>query len=200
MTRAIKCGDGLTRHCFGWGTEPKSKKSRMFGTAAELTSSYSNLRWFLCAGSLFILSAGILPAAPLRVIDESAIPFTAFLSKADFDQRYPGERIEDPTKLDKGWYVIYEHEALNYYFGPILLESMGQDYYDQLAQTVEAAAAQRPSIRGYRLELSYQPSEPTSSFASSEPSPEPSAAKPASPQTGPKPTLWAWVKRILGFR
>jgi len=84
-----------------------------------------------------------LPAA--RVIEAGAIPFTAFLSKADFDQRYPGQELTDLSQLDPGWYVIYQHESLSYYFGPVLLESTGQDYLTQLTQTVENAVAQRPS-------------------------------------------------------
>ena len=100
----------------------------------------------------------LLQATPIRVIDETAIPFAGFWAKVDFDQRYPGELFDDPAKLDTGWYVIYEHESFNYYFGPILLESIGKDYLDQLSETFEAAVTQRPSIQDYRLELIYEPS------------------------------------------
>ena len=96
-------------------------------------------------------------SADLRVIDETAIPFTGFLSKSEFDKRYPSEIKADRSKLDPGWYVIYQHHALNYTFGPILLEATGQDYLEELKKIVEAAAAQRPCIEDYRLELSYEP-------------------------------------------
>ena len=111
---------------------------------------------------LSLTSVGAQPLA-LRVIDEEAIPFAGFLSKVEFDQRYPGKIVAEPAELDGGWYVIYEHETLNYYFGPILLRSTGEDYFAQLEEIVEAAVAQRPGINGYRLELSYEPSRTWSS-------------------------------------
>ena len=103
---------------------------------------------------VFVLLCLVLPALlqarPIRVINEAAIPFAGFLSKVDFDQRYPGDLFDDSAKIDTGWYVIYEHESLNYYFGPILLESIGKDYLDQLSEIVEVAVMQRPSIQDYR--------------------------------------------------
>ncbi len=98
-------------------------------------------------------------ASGIRVMEESAISYTGFLSKANFDQRFPGQMKAGSAELDSGWYVIYEHERLSYYFGPILLESTGRDYLAQLTQTVDAAVQQRPAIIGYRLELSFEPSE-----------------------------------------
>ncbi len=138
-------------------------------------------------------------AAGLRVIEEEAIPFTRFLSKADFDQRYPGTVLEDPAKLDQGWYVIYEHESLRYYFGPILLESTGQDYYEQLKATVGQAVDQRPSIEGYRLELSFEPqvlesSESASTEEIAEPPVSPGATQPAA-----KPSIFDFFRRLFGF-
>jgi hypothetical protein len=156
------------------------------------------------ARALLLIGAGLsgcLFGAPLRVMDETAIPFTAFLSKADFDQRYPGEVVSDVSQLDSGWYVIYQHESLNYYFGPILLESIGTDYLEQLTETVEAAVAERPSIQNYRLELSYEPSEPETGGAGADSSP---AQKPADPNAmppapQPNPSFWSLIKRIFGF-
>ncbi len=142
-----------------------------------------------------------LMLSAVRVIEEEAIPFAGFLSKAEFDQRYPGEQVEDLSQLDPGWYVIYEHESLSYYFGPILLKSTGEDYLAQLEEIVEKAVAQRPSIQGYRLELSYEPSEPDSSAAAQ----NEDAAESSSGQTGspppppPKPSIWGFIKRLFGF-
>ena len=150
-------------------------------------------------GYSIIFIAVTLQAAPLRVIDETAIPFTAFLAKADFDQRYPGVRIDDPSKLDTGWYVIYAHESLHYYFGPILLESTGEDYLAQLTETVEAAVAQRPSIQDYRLELSYEPSASASANPASEPPAESSIPDSLPPQPQPQPSFWGLIKKIFGF-
>ncbi|WPJ96032.1 hypothetical protein SH580_21695 [Coraliomargarita algicola] len=145
----------------------------------------------------FIGSVTAVRAEPLRVLEETAIPYMSFLSKADFDQRYPGELVEDPAKLDAGWYVIYQHESLNYYYGPILLQSIGEDYLSQLRETVEAAVAQRPSIQDYRLELSYEPSLAPADRPSDETPAE--ASIPNVPQTQPDSGFWGFVKRIFGF-
>lgn len=167
--------------------------------ACELTRATYALRSFGRAQVyvlLFLVFPALLQAKPIRVIDEAAIPFTGFLAKADFDQRYSGKLFDDPAKLDTGWYVIYEHESLNYYFGPILLESIGKDYLDQLSETVEAAVTQRPSIQDYRLELSYEPSASSSESKST----EPSTQNPPPPQAPPKPSFWSFVKKIFGYR
>jgi hypothetical protein len=145
---------------------------------------------------LFLVFPAIVQATPIRVIDEVAIPFTGFLAKVDFDQRYSGELFDDSAKLDTGWYVIYEHETLNYYFGPILLESIGKDYLDQLYRIVQVAVMQRPSIQDYRLELSYEPSASSSDNISN----EPSTQNPLPPQALPKSSFWSFVKKVFGYR
>lgn len=157
---------------------------------------------------LFLLQIPALaqPDGGIRVIDEHAIPYMEFLSKADFDQRFPGQVESDPAGLDSGWYVIYAHEHLNYYFGPILLESTGQDYLAQLTKIVEAAVEQRPDIQGFQLSLSYEPStispgnsddsggpegdrEGDSGVVNEEPSGEP-----------PQPSgFWGFIRRTFGF-
>ena len=145
---------------------------------------------------LFLVFSASLQATPIRVIDEAAIPFAGFLSKVDFDQRYPGHLLDGPANLDTGWYVIYEHESLNYYFGPILLESIGKDYIDQISEIVEVAVMLRPSIQDYRLELSYEPSASSSDNNSN----EPSTQNPLPPQALPKSSFWSFVKKVFGYR
>ncbi|MDQ8194527.1 hypothetical protein QEH59_08815 [Coraliomargarita sp. SDUM461004] len=145
----------------------------------------------------FIGSVPVVTAEPLRVMEETAIPYMSFLSKADFDQRYPGEMLDNADQLDVGWYVIYEHQALNYYFGPILLESIGEDYLAQLTETVEAAVEQRPSIKDYRLELSYEPSLESVERGADEPLIE--APAPMPPQDTSTPSFWSKVKRFFGL-
>ncbi|MGB0743984.1 MAG: hypothetical protein ACPGSB_05605, partial [Opitutales bacterium] len=123
-----------------------------------------------------------------------------FLSKADFDQRYPGEEVADLSKLAPGWYVIYEHESLSYYFGPVLLESTGQDYLAQLTETVESAVVERPSIQDYRLELSYEPSQATSPNNPSAAPPNPgSPSASGNTQPAPGPSIWNFFRRLFGF-
>jgi hypothetical protein len=137
----------------------------------------------------------------VRVIEESAISYTGFLSKARFDQRFPGQIKAGTADLYSGWYVIYKHESLSYYFGPILLESTGQDYLEQLTQTVEAAVQQRPSITDYRLELSFEPSTSAGEGSESESSESEDSERgydsPPPPQ--PPSNIWSLMRSIFGI-
>jgi hypothetical protein len=143
----------------------------------------------------FVTSGLLAQSAPgIRVIEAGAIPYTNFLSKAAFDKRFAGEMKSGPSQLDSGWYVIYEHEMLSYYFGPILLQSTGEDYFSKLKLSVEAAVDQRPSIQDYRLELSYEPSTPSSNEPAVEP-PVPYSAPPTQPPSG----IWGFFKRLFGM-
>jgi hypothetical protein len=150
----------------------------------------------LCLSPLSLLAQ---TGREIRVISESAIPYTGFLAKAEFDKRYPGQLKSDPSELDSGWYVIYEHESLNYYFGPILLESTGKDYLEQLRTVVDSAVEQRPTITDYRLELSYEPSASSTSASDSAESDQSETSTSAPAQQEPQPSFWSMVRSIFGF-
>jgi hypothetical protein len=151
-------------------------------------------QWLFSLALLLLLPAAV---SATRVMEAQAIPYTSFLSKADFDQRFPGEQVSDLSQLDPGWYVIYEHESLAYYFGPVLLKSTGQDYFDELTEIVDAAVAERPSIRDYRLDLSYEPNETENGGESAESEREPSATNPPTP---PKSSgFWGFIRSVFGF-
>lgn len=154
-------------------------------------------RWFFF---LAIISPGMIGSvtAEVRLIEEEAIPFMAFLKKSDFDDRFPGQLYSDINQLSAGWYVIYEHEALSYYFGPILLEATGEDYLAELDQIVNEAVAQRPSIADYTLQLSYEPKHEFQTVDPSAPKPSIPSNRPSSPpqETG----LFNFFKRLFGFR
>lgn len=162
--------------------------------------------WFLL---ICLLQGSALRAQTfdgLRVIDESAIAYMEFLSRADFDQRFPGQIKTKRADLDPGWYVIYIHENLNYYFGPILLESIGQDYLTQLTQIVDAAVEQRPDIQDYELALSYEPS--TGSFEDEDSSNGSDDDWEGSGdfgdeeqpvETPPQSGFWGFIRRIFGM-
>jgi len=150
-----------------------------------------------CIGASSLLAQG---TQGIRVIEESAISYAGFLSKANFDQRFPGQIKPSSADLDSGWYVIYEHESLSYYFGPILLESTGQDYLAQLRETVEAAVQQRPTITDYRLELSFEPttsrSEESETDSGESTNPGRGYGSPTPPQSF---DFWSLVRRVFGF-
>lgn len=169
-----------------------------------------------CGWRLFCsLTVSLLSLAPVlclaessggfRVIDESAIAYMEFLSKADFDQKFPGRIYADSAELEGGWYVIYEHQKLNYYFGPILLKSIGQDYLAELTQIVDAAVQQRPDIQNYRLVLSYEPSvdlpdDPDNWDGESDHSSRNSAGGNQSTNKPTQPSgFWNFIRRIFGF-
>jgi len=155
-------------------------------------SALGRLILVLLIGSVECVARSV---SEIRVIEESAISYTGFLSKARFDQRFPGQIKSGPAELDSGWYVIYEHESLSYYFGPILLESTGQDYLAQLTQTVDAAVQQRPSITDYRLELSFEPTTSGSQEGGSEQSD--SEGNGGSPPPPPS-SFWILLRSIFG--
>lgn len=153
------------------------------------------------------LSSGLaLADLSIRAIDESAIPYMEFLSKEAFDQRFPGQIKSELADLEKGWYVIYIHKQLNYYFGPILLKSTGQDYLSQLEKTVEAAVEQRPVIKDFQLILSYEPSTATSENSGHSSRPNDGNGRSDGVENGEQPDevqqpsgFWEVVRRIFGF-
>lgn len=156
-------------------------------------------RWIAGGIAVLALIAGTdARAQELRVLPEEAIPFTAFLKKAEFDQRFPGETADGPSKLDPGWYVSYEHESLHYCFGPILLESTGEDYKAQLERIVADAVAQRPSITGYKIALRYEPSTPPDA-SSSESSTERAAGAAPPPPPPKRFSFFDLIRRVFGF-
>jgi hypothetical protein len=169
------------------------------------TKQLRALGWLLLVLLIGSANGVAQSVSEVRVIEESAISYTRFLSKARFDQRFPGQIKAGTADLYSGWYVIYKHESLSYYFGPILLESTGQDYLEQLTQTVEAAVQQRPSITDYRLELSFEPSEASStegaesSGSSAESEGNDGSPPPPPPPPPPSFDIWSLVRSVFGF-
>ena len=180
--------------------------SRSFAGAASSTPTKWCRRSQIWSSFLLLLVVLLSPAdvcaqsaSGTRVIEESAIPYAGFLSKANFDQRFPGQMKTIPADLDSGWYVIYEHESLNYYFGPILLESTGKDYLEQLTQTVDAAVQQRPTITDYRLELSFEPSTSASEGSESDSSESAESGYGSPPPPPPSTDIWRLIRSIFGI-
>ncbi len=152
----------------------------------------------LCLSFVFALpSVRAAGDASLRVMPEEAIPFTSFLEKAEFDRRFPGERVASAEELEPGWYVTYEHESLSYYFGPILLESTGRDYRLELESIVDEAVARRPSITGYTIDLRYEPTVVREDGSGK--APDSASGPPMPPQPKSSFNLFDMIRRIFGF-
>ena len=154
--------------------------------------------------SIQIILAGSLSFLPIhasiRVIDETAIPYTSFLRKAEFDSRFPGESLTNTQNLDSGWYVFYSQESLQYLFGPISLQSTGRDYLEQLKGTVQEAVQQRPEIADHTLRLIKTPIDLDELKKPSEVNPkEKSEEAPEQKQLEPDSGFWGMIKRWFGF-
>ncbi|CAA6676802.1 MULTISPECIES: hypothetical protein [unclassified Lentimonas] len=189
------------------GSAPRPRLGLELVETASSTPTDSRGRSNLCSFLLLLLVVLVSPVAVhaqsssgIRVIEESAIPYAGFLSRANFDQRFPGQMKSGPADLDSGWYVIYEHESLSYYFGPILLESTGQDYLEQLRKTVDAAVQQRPTITDYRLELSFEPSASASQGSENDSdSEDPDSDYGSPPPPEPSTDIWTLIRGVFGF-
>lgn len=185
------------------GMKVSEKHDRAYPSVVTMVESVHHYSGRFGRMLLLLLLTALFPLSlsAVRVIEAGAIPFTSFLSKADFDQRYPGKEVTDLSGLEPGWYVIYEHESLSYFFGPVLLESTGRDYLAQLTETVEQAVAQRPTIQGYRLELSYEPSQssPSSGTAGADPNSGHADGGYGSAPPPQPPGVWNFFRRLFGF-
>ena len=139
--------------------------------------------------------------ASVRVIDESAIPYSGFLRKAEFDQRFPGETYSNSQSIDLGWYVLYSQASLQYLFGPISLQSTGQDYLDQLKGIVEEAVEQRPEISDYSLRLIKTPFDLENLPKTVENNDEEFSQDAGTPPPPSPPSMgfWGMIKRWFGF-
>ena len=61
------------------------------------------------------------------------------------------ETYSNSQSIDSGWYVLYSQASLQYLFGPISLQSTGQDYLDQLKGIVKEAVDSACGISDYSL-------------------------------------------------
>ena len=155
-------------------------------------------------GIQFVLAIS-LSASPLsasiRVIDETAIPYSSFLRKTEFDQRFPGESLTDTQNVASGWYIYYRQESLQYLFGPMPLQSTGQDYLKQLKEIVGEAVQQRPGIADHQLYLIKTPFDLSRLTKASRDNEEDSGTEAAAPAQSPPPSsgFWGMIKRWFGF-
>ena len=139
-------------------------------------------------------------AASIRILEETAIPYTRFLSKAEFDQRFPGEVHRDGTGLAAGWYIFYSQESLRYLFGPVALRATGQDYLGELRTILADVVDQRPALSDHTLRLVQMPYDldiiSGQRAETSRDSSEPKAEEQKKPESS---GFWGLLKRLFGF-
>jgi hypothetical protein len=147
---------------------------------------------------LLLFSAATVHADGLpRLLPPQAIAFSEFLSKAEFDQRFPGEAVSDPATVRQGWYVRYQHESLEYWFGPLRFAATAEDYATSLRRIVAEAVAQRPELASHSITVLALPtSEAASPNDPAEPVPEEPVADNGVP---PPPPPEPWWQRLLGI-
>ena len=165
--------------------------------------------WF---ATIILAGGSVHGQAGSRILPTRAISYTRYLNKADFDQMFPGTPIEPgKTPQAAGFYVVYHHESLIYYFGPEPKEWAAELYLKDLEEVVAIVTVKRPELKSAHTYIQKfpqdiaasgstangSPSSKDSSESSSEqkessPSPSSTPAPPSPPQPEP------WWKKLLG--
>jgi len=141
---------------------------------------------------IYLLLAAVPAVLEAKRLPPEAISYSAFLSKAEFDARFPGEAVQAANLLPHGWYVRYQHETLTYWFGPVRFRSVADDYASQLRGIVAQAQGARPELEGHTITVLALPEEART--AEDIPS-EPERRSPGAPSAPEPPSL---LERILG--
>jgi hypothetical protein len=144
-----------------------------------------------------LVGLGLAHGGP-RLLPPEAIAFSGFLSKAEFDERFPGRIIEDTATLPQGWYVRYQHEALVYLFGPVRFAATAEDYAASLRRIVSDAVRQRPELANHEIAVIALPDDTDSDTSPSRPDSEPRDSRAGGPPQPPPPPE-PWWQRLLGI-
>jgi hypothetical protein len=170
----------------------------MIAAGLQNHRSCSHMPMRFSAYVLLLCSCTIIHANSMpRLMPPEAIAFSEFLGKAEFDQRYPGEAVKDPTAVPQGWYVRYQHESLLYLFGPLRFAATAEDYAASLRRIVAEAVAQRPELANHSIAVV---SLPLDEYARANDAVAPVSEEPVdgngAPPSPPPPKPW-W-QRVLG--
>ena len=84
--------------------------------------------------------------AQSRQLPLRSINYMSYFNKAEFDERFPGKPIKDKQPTEKGYYVVYHHESLVYYFGPDELKVIAEMYKRELDRVVGVVKGKRESL------------------------------------------------------
>ncbi len=149
---------------------------------------------------VFVTGAIVHANGPLlRLLPPEAIAFSEFLRKAEFDQRFQGEAISDLSTVPQGWYVRYQHESLEYWFGPLRFAATAEDYATSLRRIVAEAVAQRPELANHTITVVSLPTKESVNANANDPlDPVPEESVADSGTASPPPPK-PWWQRLLGI-
>lgn len=99
----------------------------------------------ICAFAALV-SSGPWLAARALVLPVEAIDDAARLSAGEFSRRYPGIDVTGYFPDEEGFYINYNHQDLDYYFGPLDDYNEAIRWKDRLMVVREEVVSLRPSL------------------------------------------------------
>lgn len=153
---------------------------------------------------LLPLTSLTLLDASSRILPTRAINYTRYLNKQDFDSMFPGTVLKPgETPQASGYYVVYQHENLIYYFGPETSEIAAELYLEDLDKVVGMVQSKRATLQSAITDIQKFPRDitPPQTNASNNSHPDhPNVPNNPSRQPSEPPTPW-WEKvlKIFGF-
>jgi hypothetical protein len=95
-----------------------------------------------------------------RLLPLESILYIGLMEKKEFEQLYPGSDFEQPSVfLSDGFYLVYEHEALKYFFGPSEDQFTCDRYKEKLDEVVDAVQKKRQSLNSAKTYILKFPDE-----------------------------------------
>lgn len=148
-----------------------------------------------------LLLVPLLAYSQRKEMPLDSLNYIQFMKKADFDKRFPGKLLQGESLPEQeGFYIVYEHESLAYYFGPAEHRSVAEIYKAELDKVVAEVQGMREQLKSAKTYILKLPEEQTTD--SSQPQTEKQETLPApTPQPEPEQDEPWWTKlfRALGF-
>ncbi len=88
-----------------------------------------------------------------RVLPVEAIDASATMRAADFHEAFPGVQASPEVLGVPGFFVVYEHEHLRYFFGPVNAFGEARVWEDRLLAVRSDVIEQRPALASSRVYL-----------------------------------------------
>jgi len=156
----------------------------------------------------------LIPATSIyaarRILPTKAINYTRYLHKQAFDDMFPGTPLQPgATPQAAGYYVVYQHEHLTYYFGPEKSEIAAELYLEDLDKVVDIVKSKRARLQSATTSIEAFPQPLSRPQTEQNPAPS-SAEKNNPPATSPRPSQpnpspdapepwWKKVLKVFGF-